>query len=60
MEIKKVIELEDKTVEFNGTLNSDELSFLVEWALKDLLIRGILRPPETLDNVNVNVNPSLN
>ena len=41
MEIKSTVELENGAVEFTGTLDAEETSFLIEFAINHLLAMGV-------------------
>jgi hypothetical protein len=42
MKVKTVIEKEDGIYEFTAELQPDQHAFLIEYAVKDLMLRGLL------------------
>ena len=42
MQVSQTIELPDGNVKFEGEFSAEEVGFLIEYALRDLIIQGLI------------------
>ena len=58
MQIKTIVEKDDKTVEFSAVLTEEQHAYLINFAITTLMMRGII--PLTTDDVEFTAEGTLN